>query len=57
MLWDLFDSPAQPWQSAVSPVYGERGVTLRFRCLDLVWQPLRQRVRFVPVVTIQPGGA
>jgi len=48
-LWDLFDSAAQPWQSAASPVYGERGVTLRFLCLDLLWRPLRQLVRFVLV--------
>ncbi len=48
-LWKLFDSPTQVWQSADSPVYGERGVTLRFVCLDLVWRPLRQLVRFVLV--------
>jgi DDE superfamily endonuclease len=48
-LWKLFDSPTQVWQSADSPVYGERGVTLHFVCLDLVWRPLRQLVRFVLV--------
>jgi len=48
-LWDLFDCPAQAWQSAASPVYGERNVTLRFLCLDLLWRPLRQLVRFVLV--------
>ncbi len=48
-LWDLFDSPAQAWQSAASPVYGERGITLRFLGLDLLWRPLRQLVRFVLV--------
>jgi DDE superfamily endonuclease len=48
-LWTLFDSPAQAWQSAASPVYGERGVTLRWLCLDLLWRPMRQRVRFVLV--------
>ena len=48
-LWDLFDSPAQAWQAADSPVYGECGVTLRFLCLDLLWRPLRQLVRFVLV--------
>jgi hypothetical protein len=48
-LWTLFDSPTQVWQSADSPVYGERGVTLRFVCLDLVWRPLKQLVRFVLV--------
>ena len=48
-LWTLFDAPAQAWQSAASPVYGERGVTLRFLGLDLLWRPLRQLVRFVLV--------
>ena len=48
-LWTLFDSPTQAWQSADSPVYGERGVTLRFLCLDLLWRPLRSLVRFVLV--------
>ena len=33
-LWTLFDSPAQAWQSAAGPVYGERNVTLRLLCLD-----------------------
>ena len=48
-LWDLFDSPTQAWQSADSPVYGERGVTLRFCCLDLLWRPVQRLVRFVLV--------
>jgi hypothetical protein len=48
-LWKLFDSPTQGWQSADSPVYGERGVILRFVCLNLLWRPLRQLVRFVLV--------
>ncbi len=48
-LWDWFGDPAQAWQSAPSPVYGERGVTLRFLCLDLLWRPLRQLARFVLV--------
>jgi DDE superfamily endonuclease len=48
-LWTLFDSPTQAWQSAASPVYGERGVTIRLLCLDLVWRPLKQVVRFVLV--------
>ena len=48
-LWSLFDSPTQAWQCAASPVYGERNVTLRLVCLDLVWRPLKQLVRFVLV--------
>jgi hypothetical protein len=48
-LWTLFDSPTQTWQCADSPVYGERNLTIRFLCLDLVWRPLKQLVRFVLV--------
>ncbi|MEO8316134.1 MAG: transposase [Pseudomonadota bacterium] len=45
----LFDGPESAWQSAASPVYGERDVTLRYQCLDLIWRPLRRLVRFVLV--------
>ena len=36
-------------QSVSSPVYGEHDVTLRFRCLDLLWKPIGVIVRFVLV--------
>jgi hypothetical protein len=48
-LWSLFDSASEPWQSADSPVYGERDVTIRYLCRDLLWRPLRALVRFVLV--------
>lgn len=32
-----------------SPVYGEEGVTLSYRCLDLLWRPVGVKVRFVLV--------
>jgi hypothetical protein len=35
--------------SAPSPVYGEKNVVLRYRCLDLLWKPARGLVRFVLV--------
>ena len=35
--------------SAPSPVYGENNVTLRYRCLDLIWRPAACLVRFVIV--------
>jgi hypothetical protein len=35
--------------SAPSPVYGEHNVTLRYRCLDLMWRPAARIVRFVIV--------
>ena len=36
-------------QQAPSPVYGEQGVTLRFRSADLFWRPVGILVRFVVV--------
>jgi hypothetical protein len=37
-------------QEAASPVYGEKAVTIRFRCLDLLWRPVGILVRFVAVI-------
>jgi hypothetical protein len=48
-LWTLFDSENERWQSAESPVYGERGVTIRFLSRDLIWRPVRALMRFVLV--------
>jgi hypothetical protein len=35
--------------AAPSPVYGEQGIGLRYRCLDLLWRPLGRLVRLVLV--------
>lgn len=37
-------------QEALSPVYGEKDVTLRFRTADLLWRPTGILVRFVAVL-------
>src|SRR5664280_1153295 len=42
-------------QEAPSPVYGENGVTLRFRVADLLWRPVGILVRFVVVLHPQRG--
>jgi len=42
-------------QEAPSPVYGEQGVTLRFRVVDLFWRPAGILVRFVVVLHPQRG--
>ena len=42
-------------QEAPSPVYGEKGVTLRFRAADLLWRPVGILVRFVVVLHPQRG--
>jgi hypothetical protein len=44
----LFDTP-DLMQQAPSPVYGERGVMIRYRCIDLLWRGVGQVVRFVLV--------
>lgn len=43
------------FQEAPSPVYGENGVTLRFRTADLLWRPVGILVRFVVVLHPQRG--
>jgi hypothetical protein len=47
-LRDLFRRD-EGFVTAPSPVYGEQGITLRYRCLDLLWRPLGRLVRFVLV--------
>jgi len=42
-------------QQAPSPVYGEKGVILRFRHADLLWRPVGILVRFVVVLHPQRG--
>jgi hypothetical protein len=46
---------ADRFQEAPSPVYGENGVTLRFRTADLLWRPVGILVRFVVVLHPQRG--
>lgn len=41
---------ADAMESAMSPVYGERGVLLRYRVIDLYWRPVGVLVRFVAVM-------
>jgi hypothetical protein len=48
-LMDLFEDASRPWSEVESPVYGEKGVVIRYLCLNLVWRPIRRRVRFVLV--------
>lgn len=40
----------QSMRQALSPVYGERSVLIRYRCIDLLWRPAGVLVRFVAVV-------
>lgn len=47
-LTSLFDDDKK-MTSAESPVYGEKGVTIFYRSVDLIWKPLSRMVRFVAV--------
>jgi hypothetical protein len=44
----LFDSTLKVRQ-VPSPVYDEKGITIRLRCCDLLWRPAGRLVRFVLV--------
>ncbi len=48
-LRSMFENP-DTMHEATSPVYGEKAVTIRFRCLDLLWRPVGILVRFVAVI-------
>ena len=48
-LKSLFNDP-KSMQSAASPVYGERNVTIQYRVCDLLWRPAGRLVRFVAVI-------
>jgi hypothetical protein len=48
-LRDLWRTCRQQFQTAASPVYGERGLVLRYYAIDLLWRPIGQPVRFVLV--------
>ena len=48
LLRDSFKRP-QDFVTALSPVYGETNVWIQYLCLDLLWRPVGQRVRFVLV--------
>ena len=45
----------RPTPGGAQPVYGEKGVTLRFRAADLLWRPVGILVRFVVVLHPQRG--
>ncbi len=47
-LWSLFDDQ-DAMVTSDSPCYGEKNVTIRLRCLDLLWRPVGIMVRFVAV--------
>jgi hypothetical protein len=48
-LWDLGNRHRQRFQTALSPIYGESHVTLRYYAIELLWRPVGQLVRFVLV--------
>lgn len=48
-LFSLFENEYTDWSTAESPVYGEKGVMIRYLCQNLVWRPIRGLARFVLV--------
>lgn len=48
-LKSLFEDESA-FAEAPSPVYGEKGVVLRLRSVDLLWRPVGRVVRFVAVI-------
>ncbi|MGH7412316.1 MAG: transposase [Candidatus Methylomirabilis sp.] len=53
-LRDLFRNK-EHFSVAKSPVYGEQGIEIAYRCVDLLWRPVGQLVRFVLVDHPQRG--
>ena len=49
-LKQIFENREDEFEIAASPLYGEKGVWLRYYCLDLVWKPMGRLVRFVWVI-------
>jgi hypothetical protein len=47
---------SEVFTSVPSPVYGEADVTIAYRCVDLLWRPVGQLVRFVLVRHPVRGG-
>jgi hypothetical protein len=48
LLRNYFQHP-ENFVTAASPVYGEDNVSIQYLCLDLLWRPIGQLVRFVLV--------
>jgi hypothetical protein len=48
-LRDLWHSQREQFQSAPSPVYGEKAIELNYFTIDLLWRPVGRLVRFVLV--------
>ena len=47
-LKDLF-LERDEFERADSPVYGERGVEIQYRVVDLLWRPVGHKIRFILV--------
>lgn len=47
-LWSLFEDQ-EAMETMDSPLNNEKNVTIRLRCLDLLWRPVGMMVRFVAV--------
>jgi hypothetical protein len=48
-LYNLFEEKRQDFQEAALEIYGEEK-TILFLCLDLLWKPIKEKLRFVLVI-------
>jgi hypothetical protein len=48
ILWKLF-AKVEEFETLESPVYGEKGIQIRYVCKDMIWRGLARMVRFVLV--------
>lgn len=48
ILWKLF-AKVEEFETLESPVYGEKGIQIRYLCKDMIWRGLARMVRFVLV--------
>ena len=45
-LYELFEQQAESFQKAAIEIYGDQK-TIQFLCLDLIWKPIKEKIRFV----------
>ncbi len=48
-LRELFEQRTESFQKAAIDIYGNHK-TVRFLCLDLIWKPIKEKVRFVLII-------
>jgi hypothetical protein len=47
VIFDLFKDRSDKWTTIPSPIRDEKGITIRYRDIDLMWKQLKNKVRFL----------